>query len=134
MVVDASVWVSSLIEHDVNHEVSLRWLEAYTDSGGVLVEPVLFLVEVAGAVARLRGSPADGKRALGRLTALSGLRLVAQDSQFGEAAAELAADLRLRGADAVYVATAHLLHIPLLTWDREQQERARPVVTVRTPA
>jgi hypothetical protein len=26
------------------------------------------------------------------------------------------------------------LHIPLLTWDREQQERARPVVTVRTPA
>ncbi|HZS01642.1 MAG TPA: PIN domain-containing protein [Chloroflexota bacterium] len=134
IVVDASVWISSLIEQDINHPISLQWFEAYTDGGGVLVEPVFFLVEVAGAVARLRGSPADGKLAASRLSAISGLRLVGQDAQFSEAAADLAADLRLRGADAIYVATAHLLGIPLLTWDREQRERAGAVVRVHTPA
>ena len=48
-------------------------------------------------------------------------------------AAEVAADLRLRGADAVYVAAARLLRVPLVTWDREQQQRAGAVVVVQMP-
>jgi predicted nucleic acid-binding protein len=48
-------------------------------------------------------------------------------------AARCALDLRLRGADAVYVAVAHSLQVPLITWDREQLTRAAGRIAVRTP-
>ena len=40
------------------------------------------------------------------------------------AAADLAASLGLRGADAVYVAAAEYLHLPLCTLDDDQARRA----------
>jgi predicted nucleic acid-binding protein len=45
----------------------------------------------------------------------------------------MAADLRLRGAEVVYVAAAYLLQVPLVTWDREQRQRAASVIAVQTP-
>ena len=46
---------------------------------------------------------------------------------------QAAADLGLRGADAVYVATAQALHLPLLTWDDDQRDRAGRVIGAFTP-
>lgn len=46
---------------------------------------------------------------------------------------ELAIDLRLRGADAVYVAVADQLSLPLVSWDVEQRERAAARVEVIVP-
>ncbi len=37
------------------------------------------------------------------------------------------------GADALFVASAELLDVPLVTWDREQRERAGNRVTCITP-
>jgi predicted nucleic acid-binding protein len=48
-------------------------------------------------------------------------------------AAELIAEVGLRGADAVYVATAHHLNVPLVTPDREQRARAGRLVEVQSP-
>jgi len=45
----------------------------------------------------------------------------------------LAADLSLRGADALYVALSYHLKVPLVTWDRQQRERAGERVAVHTP-
>ena len=45
----------------------------------------------------------------------------------------LAAELGLKGADATTVAVAHLLGLPLVTWDRQQGERAGKRVTVYRP-
>jgi predicted nucleic acid-binding protein len=64
---------------------------------------------------------------------LPGLRLLPIDHLLAQAAAALAGRLRLRGADAVYVATAASLRLPLITWDVEQRDRAAAVVDVRTP-
>jgi predicted nucleic acid-binding protein len=58
---------------------------------------------------------------------------VRQDCDFGRVAAQMAADLRLRGAEVVYVAAAYLLQVPLVTWDREQRQRAASVIAVQTP-
>jgi predicted nucleic acid-binding protein len=55
------------------------------------------------------------------------------DLDLGQESAQLAIDLRLRGADAVYVALARRLGMPLVTWDGEQRERARSAVRVATP-
>jgi predicted nucleic acid-binding protein len=132
-VVDASVWVSRLVLQDAFHQASRRWLDEYTAGGGVLVVPVLLLPEVAGAIARRTGDPRLGRRAVDGLLRLPVLRVVPLDRHLGEESARLAADLSLRGADAVYVGVARQLGIPLVTWDQEQQGRAGGVITVRTP-
>ena len=133
IVVDASVWVGSLIAQDVNHYISRRWLDQYTLSGGFVAAPLLLLAEVAGAVSRRLGSPQRGEQAADRLRRTAGLRLVSGDLAFGQTAARLAARLRLRGADATYVTVAHVLNVPLVTWDREQHQRAASIVSVQTP-
>lgn len=132
-VVDASVWVSRLVPQDVNHAGSRDWLDSYANNGGLLVAPVLLLAEVAGAVSRRTGDQLLARRVVQQLLRVPGLRLVAVDRRLGEAAARVAADRSLRGADAVYIATARRLSVSLVTWDREQRERAGGLVVVRTP-
>lgn len=40
----------------------------------------------------------------------------------------------LRGADAIYVATAHQKSLPLISWDHEQLNRATVLFNTYTPA
>ena len=133
IVVDASVWVSALGRHDIHYRASRQWLDQYMAEGGLVIAPVILLAEVAGAIARLRSSPRHGRQAMSRLLEAPRLRLVPHDGGFAQTAARVAADLRLRGADAIYVTVALVLGIPLVTWDREQQQRAGALVTVQTP-
>lgn len=133
VVVDASVWVSRLVSRDVHHDTSRRWLEQYTEQGGRIVTPALLLPEVAGAIARRTGESKLANRVVNQLQRLPHLQLVAIDQRLGQAAARLAANLGLRGADAVYVAVAEQLMIPLLTWDNEQIAKAGERVQAFTP-
>jgi predicted nucleic acid-binding protein len=112
---------------------SRRWLHQYTAGGGMLVEPVLLLAEVADATARRTGRPTLGHRAVTQVLAFPTLRLAVVDRELGLAAAQMAADHRLRGADAVYVALAAELGIPLVTWDAEQIARGQAVIQVGNP-
>ncbi len=128
MVVDASVWVSVLVPADVHHMASRGWLEERLREGTPLIAPVILLADVGGAIARRTGDTGLGQRAVDALLAFPNLRLTPVDARVGGEAARLAARLRLRGADAVYVATAALLGVPLVTWDVEQRERAVSVV------
>jgi predicted nucleic acid-binding protein len=132
-VVDASVWVSRLVPHDVHHAVSRRWLEEQAAEGDVLISPTLLLAEVAGALSRRTGQSELAHQAVQTLLPLTELRLVPLDSRLGRSAARLAGKMGLRGADAVYVATAHHLNVPLVTLDREQRARAGRLVEVRSP-
>jgi predicted nucleic acid-binding protein len=52
------------------------------------------------------------------------------DRSMVQAASRLAAELALRGADALYVAGASRLGCPLATLDIEQQEMAAGVVSI----
>jgi predicted nucleic acid-binding protein len=131
-VVDASVWVSRILPQDAHHSISQIWLEQHLASD-LVVAPALLLAEVAGAISRRTASPRLARRVTDSLLALPGLQLVAVDSQLGVAAARLAADLRLRGADAIYVALARHLQLTLVTWDDEQAERGGRVVDVQSP-
>jgi predicted nucleic acid-binding protein len=132
MVVDASVMVSRLVAGDVNHEASRRWLDDHIASGGLLIAPALLLPELAGAIAR-RTNRGLARRAIAALLRLPELRVVAIDARLAEVAARLAGDLHLRGADAVYVATAAHLRLPLVTWDAEQRERGAARIRVMAP-
>ena len=99
-----------------------------------MLAPALLFAEVAGAVARRSGSSRLGRRAVDAILRLPTLRLITLDEPLSRAAANLAARLRIRGSDAVYIATAALLRVPLVTWDTEQRERAARVVDVMSPS
>jgi predicted nucleic acid-binding protein len=133
MVVDASVVVSRLVPHDVHHEASRRWLTRHVARGGLVIAPTLLLPEVAGAVARRTGEPRLARRAVDAVLRVPGLRLVAVDDVLARMAARLAGRLRVRGADAIYLAVAASLRLPLVTWDIEQRDRAAPLVEVLVP-
>ncbi len=133
MVVDASVIVSHLVPHDVHHEASRAWLTRHVTDGGLVIAPALLLPEISGAVARRTGVPGLAQRAVDAVLRLPGLRLIPVDELLARSAAVLAGRLRLRGADAVYIAAAATLRLPLMTWDVEQRERAAEVIEVLAP-
>ena len=60
--------------------------------------------------------------------------MIPVDRALGLQAYHLAANLRIRGADAIYVALAQSLSIPLITWDAEQQQRTVGHITTYTPS
>jgi predicted nucleic acid-binding protein len=55
------------------------------------------------------------------------------DADLARTAADLASRFRLRGADAIYIAAASTLGLPLVTWDVEQRQRAARVIDVVSP-
>jgi len=68
------------------------------------------------------------------LLRLPALRIVSVERRLGMSAVQLAVDLGLPGVDAVYVALAHQLKVPLITWDQERLDRTSSVITARQPA
>ena len=132
-VVDASVLVSYLHSDDLNHSASRSWFHKQVNGGQMLAAPILLLIEVGAAVARRTRSSALGHRAIYNLQRLPLFRLVPIDHRLGLSASQLAADLYLRGADAVYVALAFELTLPLVSWDNEQLERASSAIDVLKP-
>jgi predicted nucleic acid-binding protein len=133
MVIDASVWVAVFRAGDVQHETSLAFLETALARGAELQVPNFALVEVAGVFARQSATGTAARRTVRALTALPGLQQHDLDDGLAEKASAMAVRCRLRGADAVYVALASHLRVPLITLDAEILDRARRVVRALTP-
>jgi predicted nucleic acid-binding protein len=124
LTVDANVWVAALDEDDAMHAPSVLFLYTVSDRGIPLLGPALLLVETAAAVARRRDGAAAALSAAATLRRVTAIRLLAHDADLEAGALELAARLRLRGADSYYVAVAARERAPLITWDAELIDRA----------
>ena len=133
VVVDANVWVSSLIPAETHYLASSAWLAAWTAEGHRIVVLELFVVEVGGTMARRRNDSSAGARALAAVRADPSVEIMPVPEATWLAAPDTAARLLLRGADAVYAALALALGVPLVTWDLELVRRALTEVDVRTP-
>ena len=131
-IVDASVWVARFWIHDPHHMEARTWVYETISRGDEILGPAILLPEV-GPIGRRTGEAELGLAAAQQLTSLPGLRLLDIDEQMARLSGELAARLRLRGADAVYVAAAMIENMTLVTLDREQSERASRIVTAFTP-
>ena len=134
VVIDASVYVSRLRRQEVYHVESVRLLEAITAHEVSVLCPEILLPEVAAALARGLDDTELACRAAAHLRRLPGHRFVAVDRALSGAAARLAAECRLRGCDAIYAALAQREGARLITWDKQQRERAVAVVETLTPA
>jgi predicted nucleic acid-binding protein len=130
-VLDASVWVARLVPQDEFHKAVKAWMAKQRTADVQFVCPSLLLAEVAGAVSRRTGSVALARKSVKELETLPGLRLVEMNHALLLEAATLAADLGLRGADSVYVATAKRLDVPLVTFDVDQRERAKNQISIQ---
>ncbi len=124
IVVDASVWVSRLVPQDSFHQQVCDWMAARRAENTLFISPAILLPEVAGAISRRTGAPGLAEQAVSALGRLPGLRLVEMERSLVSDAAGLAGQLGLRGADAIYVATARYLDLPLCTLDEDQARRA----------
>jgi predicted nucleic acid-binding protein len=132
VVVDASVWASLLMPPDPNHVASVAWYSTYITARGLIVVPEVMLVELAAALVRQTQQPTTVKQTVRGLYH-SVLKIAAADTNLLQLAMELAADLRLKGADAMYVALAHQLGVPLISWDKEQLQRSSSSIETFAP-
>ena len=132
-VVDASVWASYYIPDDIFYPISREWIRRQVEVLEVITAPAILLAEVGGAVSRRTGDSQQAFEALALMQRLPNFQVLEVDASLARFSADLAVDLRLRGADALYVALAQRLDIPLITWDREQLQRGIAAVTALTP-
>jgi predicted nucleic acid-binding protein len=133
LTVDASVYVAALHPGDRFHPDSAAMVTSDEFVATSVVCPMLVLPECAGAVSRATGEVALGHAAIVTLTYAPNVELVEFTAERAQSADRLAADLRLRGADAVYVQVAQEHGTQLVTWDDQMRERGAAVVPTMTP-
>lgn len=132
--VDASVFLNAFNPDQQHHEDSLRLLSRLREQGSPMLAPTLLLPEVAASIGRVRGDFDLALRFTAELERLPNLTLVTLDPVLARQAADIAANYRLRGGDAIYVAVALRFGGTLITLDREQRERGADVLPTRYPA
>ena len=132
-VIDASVYVALISTHEKDHASSWAWFEQAQAAHEPIAAPVILLAEVAAALSRGTGDPVLAQRVVQQLKRSGVIELIPVTLVMAERAAIIAADHRIRGCDAVYIALADQLSDCLVTLDRQQLERGAAIVTTREP-
>lgn len=122
--VDANIWVAGFDATDAFHGGSVTFLREVTRRGMPIYGPAFVLVEVACVVARRFRNPAVGAQASAGIAAHRLVRIRPLDDATLTLAARIGSQRFLRGADALYAATAQLAGAALVTWDNELIQRA----------
>ena len=130
-VIDASVYIALVNAYEREHSSSWAWFEQARAADESIVAPVILLSEVAAALSRGVGDPTLAYRVVQQLVRSEVIELIPVTLAMAERAALIAAERRIRGCDAVYVALADQLSDTLVTLDRQQLERGAAFVAVR---
>jgi predicted nucleic acid-binding protein len=123
LTLDANIWVAAFDPKDRFHESSVAFLRAVARRKLRLHGPSFVTLEVACALARRAGDSAVGAVAHARLRSHPALLLHPMNDLCLSTAQEIGTAHLLRGADALYAATAQLATAPLVTWDEELVQR-----------
>lgn len=133
IVIDASVWLSAIVETDIHHRETLPWRDRTLRSKTTIAVPAHFPAEVAGVLSRT-GARQDFIASTLEFIALETTFTIYPVSVgFGLSCAELASSAAVRGSDALYLTLARLLDVPMLTWDRQQRVRGALFCRTMTP-
>ena len=131
--IDASVFVSAFLPTEPSHEASRKFMLRVREQAIPIIVPFLVLPEISAALARGHGKPEAAKAFVLELKNLSNIAFVDLDESAADLAVGIAANNRLGGSDAVYGAVALRFGAELITLDKEQLDRLRKLVPVRTP-
>lgn len=141
LTIDASVHLNALNPTEegsaASQELLRRLHEVAPEADAVgdheVVSPTLLLVEIAASVARVFDDTERGKEVAAAVRNLPAETWIALDAPLAEQASAVAAELRLRGADAVYAAVARSAGSWLVTRDRQQLDRLPPGIAACRP-
>lgn len=131
---DANIFIRDTDPNQPFHAECRSLLEVLEQRQIKVVVPNLLLAEVAATLSRTRRDAMRARITFASIAAFAHIQLVPLNDVLAEEAAEIAADRAIRGADAVYVAVARRYGCTLVSLDREQRERAAPLVRTLTPA
>ena len=131
--IDSSVFVSSARPMEPEHQHSSRFFAWVKQARPRLYLPTLVLVETSAALIRTGSEASLAQRFAASIAQLPNVVLVALDEGLARQAALLGAQHKLRGADAVYVATAAQFGAELITLDEEQLQRGAKAVATCNP-
>ncbi len=120
--------VAALRRQEKDHLPALKLLRQIKDQEHIAIEPYTVLVEVVAAIRRRTGSKELATRVKDDLLALGTFRFVDLDAVSSSSAAGIAADIGVRGMDAIVIQVAKEFGIPLVTLDVEIIEKAKGIV------
>lgn len=121
---DASVWIAAQDPADPFCTRS-RLFFGHTVAAGIIVQiPTFARVEVACALARKLRNAAQGERLANLVFKTAGAKEQPVNSMLLAKALALGTTKFLRGADAIYAATAEIIGCALVSWDKEHLQRA----------
>lgn len=132
--VDASVFLNAFNPYEAGYAESHRLLAHLQSQALPIIVPTLLLAEAAATIARGRDDADLARAFTAALRRLPHLVWVPVDGTLAQQAADLAAQHRLRGSDAVYVAVALRFGSTLITLDREQRQRCADAIVALSPA
>jgi predicted nucleic acid-binding protein len=132
-VIDASVYIALINAHEKDHTRCWVWFERAKADQQRILAPAILLAEVAAALSRGVGNFELAHRVVGQLKHSSVIELLPVTVTLADRAATVAADHRVRGCDAVYIALADELGEHLITLDRQQIDRGAAIVNAYEP-
>jgi predicted nucleic acid-binding protein len=132
--VDSSVFVSAARPSEAGFQESTAFFEWVRRARPRLFLPTIVIVETAAALGRTGSQESIAHQYGLAIGQLPNTFLVTLDEGLARQAAAFGARYKLRGADAVYLATASLFAAELVTLDKEQLERGAKIVQTLTPA
>ncbi len=122
--VDASVWIASQDATDPFCAASRAFLLRVLTIGEPVHVPAYARVEIACALARKLRNATKGQRLADRALTAATVRERPMDHTLIASAFNLGTTAFLRGADALYAATAEVTESTLVSWDKEHRLRA----------
>jgi len=134
LTIDSSVFVSAARPSEIGNAESTAFLIWVRNARPRLFLPTLVMAEVAAALSRTGSEPGLAQQYAMAVGQLPNTVMVALDEGLARQSAALGAQHRLRGADAVYLASAALFAAELVTLDHEQLERGAAIIQTLTPA
>src|SRR5579864_1469575 len=133
VVADASVWVSWLSPLESNYSSSNTWMERFNASRGQFVAPSFLQIEIAASISRKTGQITKALAAVEALNSIDTMQVLPLDASLVQTATDVAINLQMRAGDAIYVALARQMNIPLISWDKDQLSKASRFITTYTP-
>lgn len=133
LTLDASVFVAACNAAEPGHASSVALLAGVKASAVPLVEPLLLPVEVAAALRRARGDAALSREYAAMILRLPHVTWVPVATELATRSVALATAHALRGADAIYAATADWYGSILVTLDKEQRARCPADLVTASP-
>lgn len=134
LTIDANVFVSAANPTETQHLVSLQFLKQIRVTAPEIFCPALLLPETGAAISRPTGNLAMAAALIMQIEQWPGLQLIQLTLLRAQRATAIAIAERLKGADAIYAATAEEFAATLITWDTELLQRGPVIVTTLTPA